>query len=156
MSLIEVLVTILVLTTILTVTISAYLAGQEFWQEGVKLNEITQNSRLAIDRISRELRQTDEIITILPAVEIEFEDGHNKETLQYLRYYLDNNLLHRQIIAYLLDDAPVRWNVPGAEKTTKEDQIIAEYIEAIQFSGSKLIQIDINDFSTKVTGRNIK
>lgn len=154
MSLIEFLIAVFVLIIVLTVTASVYTSSQRAWQKGVELNEITQNSRIAIDRISRELRQTDEVITDLPAEEIEFQDGHNKETLQYLRYYLDNNMLHRQIVAYLLDDTTVRWNAPEAEKTIKQDQIIAEHISTIQFSGSKLIQIDINDFSTKIIGRN--
>ena len=155
MSLIELLIAIFVFTTILTVAVSAYLMGQKAWQKGVELNEITQNSRIAIDRIARELRQTQEIISSLPGSEIEFQDGHSEE-LQYLRYYLDNKVLHRQIIAYLLNDTPVKWNTLDAEKTIKEDQVIAEYINSLQFSGSKLIQINVNDFSTKALARDIK
>lgn len=156
MSLIEFLIAIFVMITVLTVAGSAYIISQKSWQKGVELNEITQNSRIAIDKISRELRQTDEIITNLPAEEIEFQDGHNKETLQYLRYYLDNTVLHRQTIVYLLDNEPIRWNIPGAEKNVQEDQVIAEYVSFIGFSGNKLIQININDFSTKTAARNIK
>lgn len=155
MSLIELLIAIFVFITVLTVATASYIAGQRAWQTGSEINEITQNSRIAIDRLSRELRQTDEIVTNLPSTEIEFQDGHSEE-LQYLRYYLDNNLLKRQIIVYELDDDAVRWNVPGAEKKIKKDQIIAEYITSMQFSGDKLIFISINDFSTKVAGRNIK
>lgn len=155
MSLIELLIAMFVFITVLTVATSSYVAGQRAWQTGSEINEITQNSRIAIDKISRELRQTHEIVTNLPASELEFQDGHSEE-LQYLHYYLDNNLLKRQIIAYELDDIAVRYNVPGAEKKIKKDQIIAEYITSMQFSGDKLIQININSFSTKVAGRNIR
>jgi len=155
MSLIELLIAIFVLITVLTVASAAYVAGQKAWQKGNEINEITQNSRIAIDKLSRELRQTDEIITDLPSSEIEFQDGHSEE-LQYLRYYLDTNLLHRQTIVYEFEDIAVRWNIPGAEKKIKEDQIIAGYISSMQFSDDQLIVIKINDFSTKVTGRNIR
>ncbi|MFH1392666.1 MAG: hypothetical protein ABIG90_03310 [bacterium] len=130
-----------VMITVLTVASSAYLAGYKAWQKGSEINEITQNSRIAIDKISRELRQTDEIITSLPANEIEFQDGRT-ENLQYLRYYLEDHKLHRQII--------------GADREIQEDEIIAEYISNMQFSGNKLIQIQVNDFITKTAGRNIK
>lgn len=155
MNLIELLVAIFVMTTVLTVAVASYTAGNKAWQKGVEINEITQNSRLAIDKIARELRQTDEITTNFPAEEIEFQDGHS-ENLQYARYYLDNNAIHRQIIIYYLDSMPVRYDTQGAEPLIEQDQIIAEKISNMQFSGGKLIQIQVNDFITKTVGRNIK
>jgi len=157
MSLIELLIAMFVLVIVLTIGSAAYFSGQKAWQHGNELNEITQNSRIAIDKISRELRQTEEIVTAeLPALAIEFQDGHSEEP-QYLYYYLDGSLLKRQIILYELDNVPVRWNIPGATRILQQEQIIADNIAKIQFSGDKrLMQIEVNDFSTKVVGRNIK
>lgn len=159
MSAIELLISIFVLITVLTVASSAYVSGHKAWQTGNEINEITQNSRIAIDRLARELRQTDEIVTNLPDSEIEFQDGHD-ESLQYLRYYLENSLLRRQIIIYYLGDIPdipVRYDTPGALPSIQKDEVIAEYISILELSReNKLIQININDFSTKVIGRNIK
>lgn len=155
MSLIEVLIASFVLVLVLTTASSAYLVGQRAWQKSAELNEITQNSRIALDKLSRELRQTDEIITDLPTDNIEFQDGHSDE-LQYLHYYLDNNALKRQIIVYELGEIAVKWNVPGAERKIKQVQVIAEKINNLRLSGNRLVQIEINDFATKVIGRNMK
>jgi len=155
MNLVELLITIFVLTTVLLTASSAYIAGQRAWQKGIELNELVQNTRIAIEKISRELRQTNEIITILPNSSIEFQDGHS-ENLQYLQYYLDNNLLKRKTIVYELSGIPVRWDIQGAIPVVQQDITIAEQITNLEFSGNQLITININNFSTKVAGRNIK
>ncbi len=81
--------------------------------------------------------------------------GENHE-LQYLHYYLDNSSLKRQIIVYELGEVAVRWNVPGAERKIKQEQVIAEKINNLRLAGNRLVQIEINDFATKVIGRNIR
>ena len=83
-----------------------FLLSQDSFGVGDKHLEISQNGRVFFDRLSRELRQTPEIVTGLPATkdvigfppaeEIEFQDGHDIETIEYIRYYLDGNLVKRQ------------------------------------------------------------
>ena len=83
-TLIESIVAITVFILISIVRYSAYLFNQRAYLEGEKMAELTQNGRIVIERITREVRQATDIVTVLPQIdqgaanpmEIEFQDGH--------------------------------------------------------------------------------
>jgi Tfp pilus assembly protein PilW len=137
--------------------------------------EIIQNERVVIDRISRELRQATKIITILPANELLFADGHgnlNNIPLQYLRYHLVGSDLYREARYYYFSSDPnthVKYNdtdnngnLPSINIT--ENRIIGQYISSLNFNGTNLniniaITFQLGDegisISTYVSPRNL-
>jgi len=82
----EVIVSITILVLIIVSIFSLYLFNQRAYQGSEVTSELLQNGRVILERITRELRQTDEIVTSLPDVpdnpgnpppeEILFRDGH--------------------------------------------------------------------------------
>ena len=134
---------------------------------------------LAFDRISREIRQAKEIVTDLPETnnnppnEITFEDGHNVNEINYIRYYLDGADLRRQIIFYYFDppgqSVHARWNAKdqsgqSPKSAVSEDKLIAEYFQTLEFYEPNAINIYAellknNHYlylATKVFGRNLR
>lgn len=119
--------------------------------------ELIQNNRIALERIARDLRQAEELVTSLPdsdsnperrpANELEFQDGHDPETLTYIRYYLDGQYLHRETSFYSFDSYPNTrvefnsWDEWGRPPTKRDldDQIVAEGFANIEFFGEGLI-----------------
>lgn len=88
----EIIVTITILILIIGSIFSLYIFTQRAYQEGELASEILQNGRVILERMVREIRQTDEIITSLPDVpdnpgnpppeEILFKDGHTKSIIE--------------------------------------------------------------------------
>lgn len=137
--------------------------------------EIIQNERAILDKISRELRQATKIVTLLPANELLFADGHgylNNAPLQYLRYHLVGSDLYREVRYYYFNSDPnihVKYNdtddngnLPSISVT--EDRIIGQYINSLNFNGTNLnINIAITfqlgnegiGISTYVSPRNL-
>ena len=77
------------LLLIITSAISGInLLSQRAYQEGEAAVEITQNGRVILERMAREIRQTKEIITELPeekidsSEEIMFHDGHTPSIIE--------------------------------------------------------------------------
>lgn len=123
--------------------------------------EITQNARVIMDRISRELRQSDVLVTHLPQFrgtpgdpppsEIQFQDGHDTVTIHYIRYFLNGTDLNRQIIAYEFASNPgVRvpfdaLDVDGNPPTQieVENRVVAEYVSDIDYWGLTLVRLSI-------------
>ena len=180
---IEILTAITLGLIVLTSIYSLYSTSQKVSERTSQEAELTQNARIALDRISREIRQTQEILTDLPedlddpinppANQIKFQDGHITAKIQYIRYYLDGTNLHRSVNHYYFSSNPdewVLWNAtdsegnPPTESVPDEDRTIGEFITNLQFYGIKLIDIDIEvgkdstayKFETKAMGRNIK
>ncbi len=144
-----------------------YTVNQNVYKTADKKNEITQNARVVIDRISREIRQTQDMVSDLPPdasnpaelpQEIIFQDGHNNidnnnpaTSIQYIRYYLDGHNLMRQTIAYYFSDEPGTYTHWYAKDKTGQSplmtsttpRIVGEYIDDISFWGDKLININI-------------
>lgn len=82
---------LLVISLILIVTSAisgVNLLSQRAYREGEMVVEITQNGRVILERITREIRQTKEIITELPeekidpSEEIMFQDGHTPSIIE--------------------------------------------------------------------------
>ena len=181
-SVIELVIVISVTMLIFLMTYDIYLVSQKSFKIGDTRLELVQNARVVLDRLTRELRQTPEIATALPPIkseigfppagEIQFQDGHGLEDIQYLRYYLIDGSLYRQRLVYAFAEEPgtyVVWNEEDEFgqppiQTTLENKIIAEYISDLKFYGDPVIYLEIwlnkfdltEHFYTGVWGRNTR
>jgi len=78
----EALVVLVIFSLIITVIYSAYIVNQRIYKDSENTSEIVQNSRVILERMTREIRQARQIITDLPVdrinsfQEIKFRDGH--------------------------------------------------------------------------------
>ncbi len=153
-TLLEIIVSISVFVVVIILTGSIYLLSQQSYNKSSNLAELTQNNRVYLDRLSRELRQSVNIITTLPptdsdplnppADQILFQDGHDISQITYLRYYLNGADLMREHTAYYFENNPstyVAYNSidqygQPALFITLEDRIIGEYFDQIKFWGS--------------------
>lgn len=174
----EFLVIIFILTLIIRIVYSGYLLSRKSYLEGEKMAETTQNGRVILERIIREVRQAREIVTELSETKseatntIEFEDGHISGSYYYIRYFKEEDEIKREVINYYFSGDPstfVPWdaNPPGGQTlgtTTHETvKIIGEHVSDLGFWGSEIIYIDlalekggkILNLETKVFGRNL-
>ncbi len=181
-TLVEVLVVIIIFSLIMGVIYSSFWLSQKAYQEGETSAELTQNGRVILERIIREIRQAKEIVSDLPsdmndAVNfIEFEDGHIEEDYHYIRYFQEDNFIKREVVGYYFsgesEDPPYRYRhgTPPPDETLEEikieeARIIGEFVHDLKFWSSeiKIINIFITlennekqlDFSTSVFGRNL-
>lgn len=173
-SLFEVLVSIAIATLLLLATYSIFILSQQSERPIVNKSEITQNQRAILDRISRELRQANDIVSVLPDDEIQFEDGHGMlsgDPIQYLHYHLSGTDLYREVLYYYFPTDPnvhVYHDELDASSNTPlvfsvEDRLIGEYVNSLSFSGNGTITININfakggqtlNITTDVSPRNI-
>lgn len=167
---------------IMLVIYQIFLVAQKTFTVANEKLELTQNARIFLDRLSRELRQTPAIATALPATktvegfpaaaELMFQDGHDVPDIQYLRYFLDNGLIKRQRLVYYFASDPgtyVYYNATDefgqpALNQVEEEKIIAEYATQILFYGDKTTYLEIflnkgssfEHFYTGVWGRNTR
>ncbi len=180
-TLLEIIASISLFTVIILLTTNIYLATQRAYNKNSNMAELTQNARVSIDRISRELRQSSSIITALPETnndpsnpptnQIFFQDGHNINQVTYLRYYLEDTNLMREHKAYYFNNEPsvyVTYNSLDSggsppQEIILENRIIGEYFNELEFWGtSGLINIVLNleknqsvfDIETSVYSRN--
>lgn len=144
-TILEVVVSISIFTILILLTAAFFSLSQKSYNTGVNGNELTQNARVSLDRISREIRQSTGIITALSATstEIFFQNGHDITQISYMRYYLNGTDLMRAHEAYHFSADPsvyVIWNSLDAfgqppEKLTLEDRVVGEYFNNMQFWG---------------------
>jgi len=155
----ELMISVLIGLLILLIISSIFLLNQKVFRKSNTKAELIQNARISLDLMSREIRQTNEIITILPADnsnpealihELLFEDGHTSSIIQYIRYYLDENDLKRQIIVYYFETDPttyVYWDdfdvFGGPEENILEEKLIGENFSNINFYGQENINIEL-------------
>jgi prepilin-type N-terminal cleavage/methylation domain-containing protein len=179
-SLIEVIISINIAVILFLIITSVYSISQHTYKKTDTIAEITQNGRVIIDRLIRELRQTDDIVTTIPVdnsdpgnlpSEIMFQDGHDTSIISYIRYYMDGSNINRQIIRYYFaidTNVYVRWydtDQIGDPPITSivEDKIIGEYAYDLEFWGDSLINInlyllkgsDSTTINTSIYGRNL-
>lgn len=174
----ELLVTITILVIITGAVYLGYNLSQKAYREGEKAAEITQNGRVIIERINREIRQTKEITGPFPeeresaVSEITFEDGHTTTTYRYVHYFKTNNNIEREIIGYYFsgdsEETLVPWDAlpPQGQtlegKILEEVRIIGEWVSVLEFWGSKVINIALTlekkgkvlNLETKIFSRN--
>lgn len=98
-TLVEILTVVFLATLIIIAAYTIYLISYKSYKKNTASAELTQNARIALERMSRDIRQATEILTDLPEdpeagtppQEIKFQDGHNMLAggqIQYIRYYL--------------------------------------------------------------------
>ena len=154
-TILETMVSVSLFTILILLTGSLFSLSQKSYTAGANENELTQNARVSIDRISREIRQSVEIITSLPATstEIFFQNGHDMDQITYIRYYLDGTDLMRAHEAYYFSADPgvyVIWNGLNhlgqpPEKIMLEDRVVGEFFNNVRFWGNNnLVHILIN------------
>lgn len=117
----ELLVMIGIFLIVMVAIYSAHVLSQRAYRESETAAEITQNGRVILERMVREIRQAKEIVTELYYDEtgatstLEFEDGHTPILSRYqglgsdhyyIRYYIptSTNELRRQYRVYCFDD----------------------------------------------------
>ncbi len=182
-TLIEVVIAVAVSLLVVLMISSSYFVAQRAYVKADSKAEIGQNGRVILDRLARELRQTPEIITTLPADnsnpgltpnEIMFQDGHDISRITYIRYYLSGANLNRQLLVYYFPSAPtayVPWNAVDPapphgppQMSILEDRLIGEYVSDIEFWGNeKPVYINLNlhknkdgvILNTSIYGRNL-
>ncbi|MFA4833382.1 MAG: hypothetical protein WC619_00865 [Patescibacteria group bacterium] len=153
-TLLEILVSLSLFTLAIILVGSMFSLSQRSYNKGAGKGELVQNARVSLDRISRELRQSVNIVTDLPetdtdpmdppAEEIFFQDGHNASQITYLRYYLDGADLKRSYVVYYFSAEPetyvtydsVDQDGYSPEELIIEDRIVGEYFDQLQFWGS--------------------
>ncbi len=168
-TIVEVLISAAIFVIVVVIIFAIYLTSQKFYQKTETKAEILQNGRVVLERMVREVRQTQEIVTPLPqtpdnpAVEIEFQDGHSPSPYAYLlsdyyyiRYYIAINTreVHRQYKVYCFDDCLscsefFRWNDSRMEESQQifvhscvlEDKVIGEYVNELKFWGAGVVNI---------------
>ena len=165
-TLIEVIIALAISSLIFLLLTSIYIIAQNTYKQADAKGEITQNGRVILDRMVREIRQTPDIITQLPSnasdtaalpSEIMFQDGHNMTTTTYIRYFLDQTdnaqLIRRQVIVYYFPsdqnyyvhsydtDSDPPHNPPISQ--VLDDRIIGEYADDIEFWGNPLTNINL-------------
>jgi prepilin-type N-terminal cleavage/methylation domain-containing protein len=124
-TLIELLVAMAISAILIGASSSVYSLFRRSISQDQQTADFSQNARVALDRITRELRQTPDIVTDLPTdpsdpntVEphlIQFENGHLND-LSYLKYYLNGTRLEMDTIEYYFSYDPghrVKWNAVG-------------------------------------------
>jgi Tfp pilus assembly protein PilW len=128
---------------------SMYAIIQKAYKAGADKAEVTQNARVSLDRMSREIRQAVHFVGNLPnstttaTSSLEFQDGHDQSVINYIKYYLSGSNLMREYKYYYFESSPsthVRWyDLSGSTKpsaTTTSSVIIGEYFKDINFYGT--------------------
>ena len=179
-TLVEILIVIVVLVLVVGVIYAGYVLSQRAYREGEASAELVQNARVILERMTREIRQTREIVTELPVVMeeafsyIEFEDGHSAERYHYIRYFQEDSELKREVKAYYFvgaEETFVPWNAlppPGgsiAEVVIEEAKTIGEFVTDLKLWAPEIRKVDIfitlekgekqTNLSTSIFGRNL-
>ena len=180
-TLLEIVVSLSLFVVIIILVNVIYITSQRSSGKNSNQAELSQNARVSFDRMSRELRQSTNIITALPATatdplnppaeQIFFQDGHDTSRITYLRYYLNGANLMREHKAYFFDTAPsayVAYNSLDQGGSSPsflilENRVIGEYFNSLKFWGSgEFINLKLNlqknqnslTSETSIYGRN--
>jgi len=179
-TLIELLIAVSVSTILVVATVQLYTLIRNAITQDQNRADMAQNARVSLERLSRDLRQTPDVVTVMPADasdnsvtepnEIEFQDGHAND-LTYRRYYLDGTQLELDTIEYYFASAPstrVKWNATSGGNPPVESVIstqdIADMVQTLNVYGNdSVMQVEVittdganQTFSleTTVEGRN--
>lgn len=179
-TLFEVLIAITIGSVLLGIVLAIYNLTIRSLASSEARSEMTQNSRVIMDQITRDIRQARAIATVIPSNpddpqnpppnELEVQDGHQTEILQYVRYAVDGTDLRRQVRQYYFNadpevlvafDAEDDFGNPP-ETNLVEDEIAGQYVEAIAFYGTGLITVEltlkkssiVHQTKTAIAGRN--
>jgi len=152
----EMLISIVIILLVLLMITSIFIISQRVMRQANYKAELIQNSRVALDLMSREIRQAKFITTTLPETstnapqEIMFEDGHDVSEIKYTKYILIDNKVYRQIFVYYFDTNPeifVRYNDIDAFGSPNslliDEKLIGEYFKDLIFYGVDNINVDM-------------
>jgi len=152
-TLLEIIVSLSLFAFLMLLVNSMFVMSQNAYNQGSDQGELAQNARVSIDRLSREIRQSEDVVTLMPIIdndiafppvnELFFQDGHDLSQVTYVRYYLNGTDLMRSRIAYYFTVDPsiyVRWDsLDGSlnppQSVVLEDRIIGEYFDSLRFWG---------------------
>ena len=158
-TLIELIVALAGGVLILAAILQLFSQARQTLDQGGRRAEAVQNGRIALEEISRDLRQAEVMVSSLPETdtdpqrpppsELEFQDGHDAQTLTYIRYYLLNGTLNRELSYYSFPaDPDVRVTFDRIDefgdppdRTVLEDEIVAEQFLSLEFWGENPISI---------------
>jgi len=174
----EAIIAVTIFVLIALAIFSTYNLNYRAYRESERKAEIIQNGRVILERITRETRQTKNIVTNLPDDEVDatntimFQDGHDISTIHYIHYFQDGTNIKREVLAFYFSDDPgtyVVWNaIPPLSQTIKtarieEPKVIGEYVSGLGFWGAPVINISVSlekqdqqiNIKTAIFGRNI-
>lgn len=181
-TLIEVVIALTIAALLFLAAASVHVVSQSAYRSANNKAELSQNGRVLLDRLARELRQTPDLVTPLPSTnnepeilpnEIIFQDGHDSSQVTYIRYYLDGAEAKRQIIGYILEGAvePYVYQYQSAVDQfgqpaiplILEDKLAAENLSDMEFWGGPLVNINLylsrgsqtGIINTSIFGRNL-
>jgi len=154
-TLVELLLALMIASLLVSMTAGAYTLFRRTLAQQQTSAELAQNGRVVVDRLSRELRQSPLVVTVLPddpsdtsvtqPSEIEFESGHDS-TMTYYRYYVSNGVLKLDTKYYYYSSAPathVRYTTaspqPQAAVTSTVD--VADRVKSLAFYGDQSVRI---------------
>jgi len=167
LTLIEILVAMAISIVIIAAAYEVYNISYKSYKKNYAMAELSQNARIALERMTRDVRQTMEIMTDLPEnpgagtppSSITFQDGHSYWTdgrIQYLTYYLSDTNLYRKTTHHTFtspcETAPAStWVLSSARDALgqpplfcdSEDKPRAEKITNLQFWGTSVVTIDL-------------
>lgn len=138
-TLVEVLTVVFLGALIIIAGYSVFLASYQSYKKNTESAELTQNARIALERISREIRQTNQIIPENPPTtsSIKFRDGHTLTPIQYIEYYKNESKdLYRSTSHCALNLTPNTWidcTDEGAIEARDNYFIIAQNIGSLDF-----------------------
>ncbi len=154
--------------------------SQRVYRGGEAGAEITQNGRVLLERLTREVRQAKEIVTELPSSELQatstlmFEDGHISTPYYYIRYFYDENAsqVKREVIGFFFSGDPAQTLVAFdaappfgqtlEEKSLASSQVVGEFARQVKFWRDGVIYLELLlekgeqsiNLRTSVFGRN--
>jgi prepilin-type N-terminal cleavage/methylation domain-containing protein len=167
-TLLEVIVALSLFTIVIIMALSMYMLSAQTHSRMSAKVEMAQNVRVSLSRMSREIRQSPEVVTELStnkedsASEIIFQDGHNQEEIGYIEYYLDGTDLRRSEMVYYFpseEDEYVSYNTRDRndelpEKKIVEDRLVGEYFEDLNFwRDEEVVNIEM---TLELAGDNFK
>jgi len=180
-TLVEIMVSLSLFVILILMVNTMYTLSQTAYSKNSHIAELTQNARVALDRLSRELRQSEIIVTALPPVDTDpanppvnqifFQDGHNPDITTYILYQISGTNLQRVHKAYYFADEPsayVTYNSLDQNNNSPlelilSDLTVGEYFTDLKFWGAAgLINISLKldkntnsfELNTSVYSRN--
>ncbi|MBI2042463.1 MAG: hypothetical protein HYT21_01825 [Candidatus Nealsonbacteria bacterium] len=176
----ETLMAISVVFLVLGAILLAFNFSQRVYRGGEAGAEITQNGRVLLERLTREIRQAREIVTELPLAESQatstlmFEDGHLSVPYHYIRYLRDESAsqIKREVIGFYFSNDPEQTLVsydalppPGQileNKSLEPSQVVGEFVSQLNFWSNGVVYLGLLlekgeqniHLKTSVFGRN--
>ena len=146
-TILEIMVSLAIFVLVILLVGSMFIISQQSYNKGSDNAELTQNGRVTLDRISRELRQSVNMVTALnpegglAQPEIFFQDGHDSNIITYIKYYLSGKDLMRRHIAYSFNTSPDFYVLKSStdaagnppDELILEERIVGEYFNKLEF-----------------------